>query len=491
MQGQVFTSAAGLLEKLKPRRWSSEGGYRQLLVLALPLIVSTGSWSVQHFVDRMFLTWYSSEAIAASMPAGMLNFTLMSVFIGTAGYVNTFVAQYFGADQKNMTGPSMWQGMYVSLLAGVVMLLIAPFSKEIFSVIGHEKAVMEKEIIYFQVLCYGAFPMTAASAMAGFFSGLGKTAIIMWINLWATVVNLSLDYILIFGNFGFPEMGMYGAALASVISFFSSFILYLVLLLRKGYRLEFRSISGWRFDASLFGRLIRYGFPNGIQFFIEISGFTFFIFFIGSLGRVSLAATNIAFNINTLAFMPMIGFGIAVSIMVGQYLGKNDPELAEYSAYSGFHLTLIYMGIISLLYLFTPDIFLIPFAAQADPGEFEAIRNLARILLRFVALYCVFDTLNIIFASAIKGAGDTRFVMFILMFVSLFVLIIPSYLLLYVLDMGIYAGWALATAYVIILGLVFFLRFYTGRWKGMRVIDQPVVTLPPAMCENPTSDCGV
>ncbi len=485
-----FKITFNLLKAIRSR-WNRQGGYRELLVLGLPLIVSTGSWSVQHFVDRMFLTWYSSEAIAASMPAGMLNFTIMSLFIGTAGYVNTFVAQYYGADQKNMAGPSMWQGIYMSILAGVLMIGIAPLSDEIFSLTGHEQKVMENEIIYFRILCYGAFPMTAASAMSGFFSGVGKTGIIMWVNIWATAVNLTLDYLLIFGNWGFPEMGITGAAIASVISFFSSFILYVVIFLRKSYRREYASVSGWRFDFSLFSRLIRYGFPNGIQFFIEISGFTFFIFFIGSLGRVSLAATNIAFNINTLAFMPMIGFGIAVSIMVGQYLGKDNPELAEYSAYSGFHFTLAYMVFISLLYLFTPDIFLIPFAAQADPGEFEAIRRLARILLRFVALYCVFDTLNIIFASAIKGAGDTRFVMFILMIVSLFVLIVPSYILIYVFGFGIYAGWGLATAYVIILGLVFFLRFYSGRWKEMRVIDQPVITLPPAMCENPTSDGGV
>ncbi len=78
-------------------RWHSEGGYRQFLVIAFPLILSTGALSVQHFVDRMFLSWYSPEAIAAAMPAGMLNFCIMSLFIGTAGYVNTFVAQYFGA----------------------------------------------------------------------------------------------------------------------------------------------------------------------------------------------------------------------------------------------------------------------------------------------------------------------------------------------------------------------------------------------------------
>ena len=80
-------------------KWKSDGGYREVLVVAIPLILSTATWSIQHFVDRMFLTWYSPETIAAAMPAGMLNFTIISIFMGTAGYVSTFVAQYYGAKQ--------------------------------------------------------------------------------------------------------------------------------------------------------------------------------------------------------------------------------------------------------------------------------------------------------------------------------------------------------------------------------------------------------
>ena len=91
----------------------AEGGYRQILLIAFPLILSTGSWSLQHFVDRMFLAWYSPAALAASTPAGILNYTLMSLFIGTAGYVSTFVAQYIGAGRDERIGPTVWQGLYV------------------------------------------------------------------------------------------------------------------------------------------------------------------------------------------------------------------------------------------------------------------------------------------------------------------------------------------------------------------------------------------
>ena len=108
-------------------RWTSTGGYREVLVIAVPLILSTSAWSVQHFVDRMFLSWYSPETLAASMPAGILFFTLMSLFIGTASYVSTFVAQYFGAERYERIGPALWQGVYISLLGGLLLLCLIPF----------------------------------------------------------------------------------------------------------------------------------------------------------------------------------------------------------------------------------------------------------------------------------------------------------------------------------------------------------------------------
>ena len=119
-------------------RWTSTGGYREVLVIAVPLILSTSAWSVQHFVDRMFLSWYSPETLAASMPAGILFFSLMSLFIGTASYVSTFVAQYFGAEQYQRIGPALWQGVYISLLGGLLLLCLIPFAQPIFGLVGHD-----------------------------------------------------------------------------------------------------------------------------------------------------------------------------------------------------------------------------------------------------------------------------------------------------------------------------------------------------------------
>lgn len=454
-------------------RWNADGGYRHLLTIAFPLMLSTASWSLQHVVDRIFLAWYSPEALAASTPAGILNYTLMSLFVGTAAYVSTFVAQYFGAGRHERIGPSVWQGLYVSLVGAIVMALLIPFAEPAFRLIAHGPEIQRQETVYFSILCLGAFPAIGGSALGGFFSGRGETWPVMWANLLATVVNIALDYLLIFGIWVFPELGIAGAAIATNLSMVAALLVYCTLIARADWDRRFRIVHGWRFDPELFGRLMRFGFPSGVQFFVDMAGFTVFLLIVGRLGTVSLAATNIAFNINTLAFMPMIGLGMAVSILVGQQLGRDDAVLAERYVRVGLRVTLAYMGAVALLYVSVPRLFLAPYAAYAPAGSFEAIGDLAVVLLRFVALYSLFDVLTIVFAAALKGAGDSRFVMYMICGVSLGALIIPSYVAIEVLGAGILAGWTIATGYVSLLGVAFFLRFRGGKWKGMRVIEQP------------------
>jgi MATE family multidrug resistance protein len=470
-------------------RWRAEGGYREMLAIAIPLVVSTSAWSIQHFIDRMFLTWYSKETVAAAMPGGMASFAALSLFLGTAGYTGTFVAQYSGAKRDEQIGSVVWQGVYVAIVAALVHLALIPLAGPFFRFVGHGADVMGNEVSYFRILCVGAGPAVASSAMAGFFSGRGKTWTVMAVNLAGTAVNLVLDYALIFGNFGFPEMGIRGAALATVIGTVFGFLLYGLLMALPANERRYRTFSAWRLDVRLLRRLIRFGLPNGVQFFIDVAGFTAFIMLVGRLGTDKLAATNIAMNVNTLAFMPMIGVGIAVSILTGQYLGAERPNVAERATWSGFHLTMVYMTSISAAYVFLPGIFIAPYAARMSPAEVAALRPTLVVLLRFIALYSLFDGLNIIFASAIKGAGDTRFVMRMILLMSAGLLVLPAYLALRVFGRGLYTAWAILTAYVILLGFVFLARFLAGHWKSMRVIEPHLPpALPRTMAESPTAE---
>ena len=452
-------------------RWHMEGGYQDVLRIAIPLVLSTGSLSIQHFVDRMFLTWYSPEAIAAALPAGLINFSLMSIFIGTATYVNTFVAQYYGAKRYPCIGPAIWQGLYFALISGIIVLPFYSLAGNIFRLAGHAPKVQALEIQYFRILLFCTFPLTAASALGSFYAGRGKTWVVMWVNVISTATNITLDYVLIFGKLGFPEMGMKGAAIATLTALCVRFLLYAILMAQKKYRQRYNISSGFQWNPDLFKRLLKYGLPNGLTFFLDLIGFTIFVMIVGRFGTHSLAATNITFNINSLAFMPMMGFGMAASILVGQHLGENRPDLAQRSTWSTFHLTFVYMGPIAISYILFPQLFLIPYASKADPENFPLIANLVVNLLKFVAAYSIFDTMNLVFAYAIKGAGDTRYVMVVSAILSWCLMIIPSYIAAKLFDRGLYLIWCFATLYIIILGIVFLLRFLGGKWKSMRVIE--------------------
>ncbi|MBC8374700.1 MAG: MATE family efflux transporter [FCB group bacterium] len=455
-----------MLDKITTR-WGSEFGYRHILIVAFPLILSTGSWSIQQFVDRMFLSWHSEEALAAAMPAGILNFVFICLFIGTVSYAGTFVSQYVGAKEDHKVGTVLWHSFYLSLFGAVVLLLVSPLSTKLFSIIGHNENLQIMESTYFRILCFGGLGPILSSAFAGFFTGQGRNWPVMWVNLFTTAINLVLDYLLIFGVGIFPEMGIAGAAIATIIAGFLSIGMYLVLIFRPENERRFKIWSSRSWDASFMKRFLKYGLPSGGHFFLEIMGFTAFILILGRIGQMELAATNIAININSLAFMPMFGLGIALSMMVGQNIGGGDPETAKYAANSAVQLGMVYMIFCTFLYVVIPHVFIAPFAAS--PETF----NMAIILLRFVAVYAVFDTLSILYSSAIKGAGDTHFVMRVTTALSIFVLIIPTFIAVEYFDSDLYWPWTFCALFIVAMGLTFLGRFYGGKWKSMSVIETP------------------
>ncbi|MFC1782904.1 MATE family efflux transporter [Planctomycetota bacterium] len=471
------------------QRWSGPGGCGQVLKMAFPLILSTGAHTLQMFIDRMFLSWHNYDEMTAAMPAGIMAFTFVSLVMGTVSYVNTFVAQYTGADRPKQVGPAVWQGLFLAAAAAVLMLGLLPAAPKLFHWIDHDPDVLPFEIIYFQILCLGALPVLISSTISGFFTGRGRTWTVLYVNASATVVNIVLDYCFIFGHFGFPEWGIKGAGIATIIASVFGAMIFMSLFLRASYRQRYATLSGARFDRDLFRRLIRYGLPNGIQFMLDVLAFALFVALIGRIDKLSLTATNMTFQINMLAFMPMIGLGIAVSALVGQALGRNNPPLAQRTVWSAFYMTYAYMLMIAFGYWFLPELFLSPFSAGSDAKDFAEIAPLAKNLLCFVAVYCLFDTGNIIFSAGLKGAGDTRFVMYMSVVLSWVIMVLPSYLAIKFAwgpGNGLYVAWAFVTAYVCILSVAFMLRFLNGKWKSMRVIEAAPGAVPPKTPEVPT-----
>ena len=451
------------------KRWDSPNGYRDVFAISLPMVASMGSMTIMHFTDRVFLANYSVDTIAASMPAGIAAFALISFFLGVAGYTNTFIAQYTGSGTHDRLGAALWQAVYFSLAAGVLLVFTALPAGPLFDLVGHPPAVRKLEIVYFQILVLGSVFLLLEWTLACFYSGRGLTRTVMIVNAVGAAFNVPLDYALINGVWGFPEMGIAGAGIATVAGHGVMLLLYLRLIFTRKNDDTFGVWRNRSFDGKLFLRLMKFGIPKGAQFFMDIFAFTFFVFMIGRLGTVELAATNIVFAINTLAFLPMIGFSIGVTTLVGQAIGGRRPQGGEEATTSTLHITTAYMVAIALLFLLAPEALLRLFLSKAHhQAEISAI---GVVLLRFVAMYCLLDALNLVYAGALQGAGDTRFVMCASAVLSLGVMIIPVYVCIQYLDAGLYAAWVFATAYVCALALVFWWRYKQGQWKRMRVIE--------------------
>jgi MATE family multidrug resistance protein len=454
--------------------WHAEGGYREVLALAWPLFLAQGSSTILQFTDKMFLTWYSPEGMAAAGPAGMLAFTITSLFLGLTGYAATFVAQYTGAGRPRQAIAVVWQALYLAILASLLVIPLIPLGYWVFGLAGHAPAVQAMERPYYAIFLYGAFAFIGSSAVSAYFIGRGMSKTVLWINVVGVAINIVLDYLMIFGIGPVPELGVAGAALASVLAQVVTLGLGLGCFFREARASH--AVGAWRLDLPLLGRLLRFGSPSGLQFMLDMIGWTAFLLLVGRLGATALGATNIAFQVNSIAFFPIIGFAMAASTLVGQHLGKNRPDLADRAVWSSLHWGVGFTGVMALLYVTIPRVFLLPFGVQADPVAFEPVREQTVIMLRFVAAYCLFDVGNLIFASSLKGAGDTFFVMLLSTVILTLVMLLPT--LFWCIQpggLGIFGAWTFLTLAVCILSIAFLLRYLRGHWRAMRVIEHEVI----------------
>lgn len=446
--------------------------YRQVLRISVPLVISMSSTMIMEFTDRIFLANYSLDAIAAALPAGIAAFLFISLFLGTAQYVNVFVAQYVGSGRSPRVGAALWQGIYFSLLSAVVLAGLSFFAEPLFAVAGHPFEVQVLEAVYFKVLCQGSGILIMGTALSCFFSGRGQTRLVMIIAMIGTLFNIPLDYALINGVWIFPEWGILGAGIATVISWSLVTLIYALLVFTKDNDRAFRVLTHRAFESNLFGRLMRYGIPSAIQFSMDIFAFTFFIFMVGRIGKLELAATNMVFSINSLAFMPLMGFSLGTSTLVGQALGRNQIPEAIAATRATIHIVLVYIALLFILFLVFPGPLLELFRPQdSSPQSFVAISETGILLLRFVSAYIFFDALYMVCIGVLKGAGDTRFIMWSIGILSVVVMILPLYIGVQLFGAGLYYAWSCATGFVFFLFITSFWRYRQGRWKDVRVIE--------------------
>jgi len=455
------------------------GGYREVFRVAWPLIISMGSFTLMTFADRIFLARFSTTAIQAAVPSGIMVFCFCCGFMALASYSSVFVSQYFGAKDYPLCSVATAQGVLLALATWPILILMIPLGRWLLAVSGHAPEVLELELVYFTILMLGSGTIALGAAIAGFFTGRGDTRTTMITNVIGNGLNIVLDYAMIFGKWGFPQMGIAGAALATVIAGFVSPLILLALYFNKRFVAVFQTRSTFRYNHRMFWRIVRFGFPSGVHLALDIASFTLFVVLTGRLDPAGLAASNIALSINTLAFMPLIGLGIAASILVGQYIGRREPEHAERAAWNAWQIGMLYMLLTGITFVLFPQFYYSLFVNRETSGiPLSDLLPVGRILLLILPLWGIMDASNLIIGHALKGAGDTDFVMYYSVTMAWLLLVPGQLLIVNVLKGSIIWCWLWTAFYIAVLGLGYILRFRRDRWKSIDLMGRQPPTEP-------------
>ena len=448
------------------------GSARELLIIALPMMASNACDTVMTFTDRMFLSKLGTAQMNAALGGGMTCFMMVTFFVGLIGYGTALVAQYYGAGQKRNCTVVVTQTLILSVLAYPIILMLSPLARAMFRASGIAPEQLAPQTLFFNILIYATIISLMRSALACFFSGIGRTRIVMISSLTAMAVNVIANYILVLGRFGCPSMGIRGAAYGTILGGACSLLIMIVAYFGGRTSRDFGLGSSFRFDLDIMKRLLRYGCPGGVEFFLNLAAFNVMIMLFHSCGERVATAATITFNWDMVAFVPLIGIEIAVSSLVGRYMGARKPDYAHRVTVSGLKIGSVYSGAMFVMFVLFPVALVNVFRPDAHGAVFAEALPLSLFMTRLIAVYVFFEAVMVAFCGALRGAGDTFWAMYTS--VSLHWLIVAILaVMLKVLHTSPEAAWVTMIAWFMLFSLVFWLRYRSGKWRHIRVIHNP------------------
>ncbi len=431
---------------------------RQLVKLATPIVLSNLAYTLLGAADTLFMGRVSITALGAVGLGSITFLTALLVLRGTISGTTPFVARMYGAGDLPAAGRFLQHFITLALLISPSALILPWVFKGYFLLIRPDPVIAVEAMVYMNIRLVEVPFSLVAAALSGFLVGIGNTRLPMILATITVLFNIAANYVLVFGKLGLPAMGLAGAAWGSVLAVMvQAVLLLLVVFIRYSYHYH---LTAWSLPGLAdVGKMVKVGFPIGVADSIEVGSFSIFLALISKLGTVELAASQIANQVSALAFMPGFALGVATGSLVGRYLGADQPQVAQAVGYRGAALGVGVMGCLGLIFLVFPRELAGLFTK--DP----AVVGLSVILLRLMALYQIFDALNIVFRGVLNGAGDTRYTMMVTLLAAWGVFLPGVYLGAFVLDWGAVGAWIGAIGYLFLLGTAFSIRFYRGRWK--------------------------
>ncbi len=435
---------------------------RNVIAMAVPVVITTSARAMMDIVDYAMITQLPTpDAQAAILPAQIIMWSYIVIGLGIVSMVNTFASQSLGRGDFRACSAYGWQSIYLGIGFGLIGAMFFPFIPSLVRLIGHEPNVQAAEIAYLRIAVLIVAPTIAAEGFGWFFVGVHRPWVTVWAAIEANVVNFAVAWVLIFGHFGFPQMGISGAAIGTAVAVTYRMVRLGVAMTMPSVNDVFQSRQTLGPSWKRLRDILRVGIPCGVQWLTEVVVWAIFVnVLVGRyFGTAHLIATNTAWQYMRISFMPTIGVGRALSSLVGKSIGEGQPQRAVREARSVAVITLLYMGTLSVVYsLFGADLIGL---GSADP----AVISVGRGVMICMAVFQLFDALGITYGAALRGAGDT-FVPSMFFVVSHWVIIVGGgwWVARTYPQWGSIGPWIAATTLITVCSLFLWWRWHGRAW---------------------------
>ena len=454
---------------LQVTRHFSRKALAELLRLALPMVVSQGTFAVMIFTDRYFMSQIDPVHMAASLGGGVASFFSFCFFIGLLGYANAMAAQYLGAGEPEKCPKVVTQGLVLTVMSTPFLTLITFLVAGIFEGMGHEPEQVELERTYYLILMSGVLFTLAKTCISSYFAGIGRTRVVMICDVFGLVMNVPLSYAMVFGKFGFPALGIVGAGISTVIATLLALLLFVAFYLHKEHREKFAVLDSFRLDTRILRRFWRLGFPSGLELFLNVAAFNLFLLMFQSYGVAEGAAAAIVFNWDILSFVPMIGLHLGVISLVGRFVGARDMARGNEVMTAAVAVALAYGLVLATLYI----TFRFPLVDVFAPpsGDFSAIRQLSAWMMIGLSSYVLADAVILVSGGILRGAGDTRWLMVASVTLH-WLMLVAQFFIIQVLKLSPKVSWIALVIMILAIAVVYAWRLRQGRWRDPEVLER-------------------
>ena len=450
--------------------------YLEILKLVWPLALGMINNAVMQFADRAFLAGYSMTAFEAALPASTLSWVFVGFFQAIVAYSGVFVAHYHGANDRRMCFVSFKAGTAIAAVSGALILALVPAADWILGKTAPYGELLALEREYCDICLAGGFFVCAQMAASSYFTGRGQTRLVFWVNLLGNAINIALDPFLIFGWCSLPRLGVAGAAYATVASTALQWAVLVFAVFREGGE----KVAGTvrrppkREFAALVWRMLRFGVPAGAYNVLSMLSFTVFVFVTELVGDLEFATSNAVFTVNYLLYAPMEGFAIGAQTLVGQARGRGDDKEAALAARRTVVLAALVALVLSIAAIAACPLVLSAFA-PSDAALKQPFMALGFKLFMLMGCWLVMDAVDTVLCGALKGAGDTKFVMWWMSFCA-FGVWLPLVCAAAALCNTMPVLWSTMVVYVVVICFGSAARWRKGKWRTIAVVRGGALT---------------